>query len=70
MPPVPEKTAGVGTGNGFMDFKYIPGDPFNRGYVCGTNDNQVYLLRAGFPPLLVSKLIFLLLFSLIYLLFY
>jgi hypothetical protein len=51
MAPFPEKTAGVGTGNGFMDFKYIPKDPYNRGYVCGTNDNQMYLLRQGQPPL-------------------
>ena len=43
MPPNPAKTAGVGSGNGFMDFKYIPKDPQNRGYACGANDNQVYL---------------------------
>lgn len=53
MPPVPAKTAGVGSGNGFMDFKYIPHDPFNRGYVCGTNDNQMYIIRAGHDPLFV-----------------
>jgi hypothetical protein len=51
MPPVPAKTAGVGTGNGFMDYKSIPLDPYSRGYVCGTNDNQMYLLRHGQPPL-------------------
>jgi len=53
MPPEPSKTAGVGTGNGFMDYKYIPLDPYNRGYVCGTNDNQMYLLRLNYPPLWV-----------------
>jgi len=48
---LPNKTAGVGTGNGFMDFKYIPKDPYYRGFVCGTNDNQMYLIRQGYPPL-------------------
>lgn len=56
MPPVPSKTAGVGSGNGFMDFKYIPQDPFHRGYVCGTNDNQMYLIRPGHDPLFVCYL--------------
>jgi len=33
-----------------MDFKPIPGDPLYRGFACGTNDNQFYLLTPGSPP--------------------
>eukprot|EP00026_Physarum_polycephalum_P008690 Phypoly_transcript_08786.p1 GENE.Phypoly_transcript_08786~~Phypoly_transcript_08786.p1 ORF type:complete len:464 (+),score=63.36 Phypoly_transcript_08786:37-1428(+) len=56
IPCVSGKSAGVGSGNGYMDFKYIPNDPYNRGYACGTNDNQMYLLRSGEPPLHVFDL--------------
>jgi hypothetical protein len=59
MPPLPAKTAGVGTGNGFMDFKPIPGDPLYRGFACGTNDNQFYLLTPGSPPVDVYDLSYL-----------
>ncbi len=39
--------SGVGQGIGFMDLKAIPNDLFQRSFLCGTNDNLLYLIGPG-----------------------
>lgn len=50
----PNSSTGVGQGIGFMDLKTIPGDPYARSYVCGTNANLMYLIGPGMPEPIVA----------------
>ncbi|CAF1285174.1 unnamed protein product [Adineta steineri] len=44
FPTEPDAFSGIGQGDGFMELKAIPNDPFGRSYAAGTNINNLYLL--------------------------
>ncbi|CAF3922635.1 unnamed protein product, partial [Adineta steineri] len=52
FPTEPDAFSGIGQGDGFMEVKAIPNDPFGRSYAAGTNINNLYLLEPNMSEVL------------------